>query len=485
MQHVFEMEHFISHGVLMRKLRATIGSQDVLTAIDHYFPEGAATRVRRFLNAFARGGEEKSAALGLIQKIRRNFSQAVISSPTTTLKQLSALPYFALEVPTGEFAKGLSWVLARPWKAYAEFKKLMQTSAVLKDRYHAGWERDFRLAMMRSVPARMGKVKTLADLAGVFTALGDKGAVFFGGIPVYRYHLKKNIAAGMSEADARKAAMTAFENAVERTQQSGRTMFLGEIQRDPVGSLFTMFMTQPVSIFRYTLQAIRNVQAGRLSVGEAARIIFIANVLGPAVFGWVCAGLLWGGDDDDDDDELFTVGGMPKEMARQILTSPFQGVVWAAPVAEAVSRCLAYGYVMGGAAGQAVPWLTTIDDVVSLGDKTFKMFEGGGIDAEMAGKALDDLLSVAGKATGIPYEPLRRSVTGVQAAIEGDTKYPIRRALGFSKYTLGEADRGGSPARLRLPTLPRRPEPRSAIMRRRIEELTGDVHRLRVLDHVR
>lgn len=461
MQHVFEMEHFISHGRLMRKLRATIGHQDVLTAIEHYYPEGAATRVRRFMNAFARGGEEKSAALGLIQKMRRNFQQAVISSPTTMLKQFASIPYMALEVPSGDFASGFAWIMRQPWKAFGLFREIMNESAMMQDRYGSGWERDFRLAMMRTVPKRLGGIKTIADAAGIFTAIGDKGAAFFGGIPVYRYHLKKNLAAGMSEADAKAEALKAFENAVERTQQSGRTIHLGEIQRDPVGSMFTMFMTQLTAIFRYTLGAIRNYKAGRMTARQAARQIFVANVLGPAVFGFVSAGLRWGIGGDDDDDDTLTVGGMPKEVALQVLTSPFQGLVLAAPIAEAIARNVTYGYTLGdGIGSDLLPWTDTMDSFVGVATKTFKSFEGGDIDPETAGKAFDDLLELAGKATGIPIDPVRRSVTGAMAAIEGDTDYPIRRMIGFSKYTLGEGRTAKTPTGPRLPKLPKVPSVR-------------------------
>jgi len=464
MQHVFEMEHFISHGRLMRNLRATIGHQDALTAMEHYFPEGAAKRVRGFMNAFARGGEEKSSALGLIQKMRRNFSQAVISSPTTMLKQFASIPYMLLEIPTGEFAKGSAWIIRQPWKAFGLFRELVNASPTMQDRYGSGWERDFRLAMMRTVPKRLGGIKTIADAAGIFAAVGDKAAAFFGGIPVYRYNLKKNLAAGMAEEAAKAEALKAFENAVERTQQSGRTMQLGEMQRDPIWSLFTMFMTQPTAIFRYTLSAVRNAKAGRMSKRDALRQILIANVLGPAVFGFVAAGMRWGMGGDDDDDDTLTVGGMPKEALLQVLTSPFQGLVGASAIAELIARNVMYGYTAGGGiASDLLPWTSTIDSAASLLARSFKTFEGGDIDPEQAAKALDALLDFAGKATGLPIDPARRSITGAMAAIEGDTDYPIRRMIGFSKYALGEGGNSSSkPKPLRLPKLPsaRRPQER-------------------------
>jgi hypothetical protein len=60
-------------------------------------------------------------------------------------------------------------------------------------------------------------------------------------------------------------------------------------------------------------------------------------------------------------------------------------------------------------------------------------------------------------------------VTGIQAGLDGETQYPVRRAIGFSKWALGEGDRGGSSTATR-PRLPKRPEPKSAILRRRMEE---------------
>jgi hypothetical protein len=454
-QHVFEMEHFISHGPLMKKLRATIGAQDTLTAIQHYFPEGAATRVRRFLNAFARGGEEHSAVLGMLQKLRRNFSQAVIASPVTTLKQVSSFAYMGLEMPLPSFTAEVSKVLARPWKAFHEFRALMNESTVLKDRYQSGWERDFRLAMMKSVPNRMGSVKTIMDYARLFTILGDKAAVFLGGVPVYRWNLAKNLKAGMSESEAKAKAMTAFETAIERTQQSGRTSYMGEIQRDAWTSPFTMFMSQPMSILRYTLATLRNVKAGRISKAEAMKQLFVANVLGPALFGWVAAGMIWGGDDDDEDDERFTKMGIPKEIVRQILTSPFQGTVFINPIVDPLTRRIAYGYAIGSASSQFMPWLDTADDFVNAGNNTFKAFEGGAIEPEIALRVLSDLASLGSKMAGVPYEPMKRMATGIRAAATGETEYPVRRAMGYSASAMGERRSSGGGETLLKVRLPR------------------------------
>ena len=79
--------------------------------------------------------------------------------------------------------------------------------------------------------------------------------------------------------------------------------------------------------------------------------------------------------------------------------------------------------------------------MVSYVDKCEKMGDRGHVRLspdEYLMRALWDAAQVGGYATGIPVRPIAKVAGGVTDAVAGETKYPIRRSLGYSPYIVGE-----------------------------------------------
>jgi hypothetical protein len=91
----------------------------------------------------------------VLDKMRANFTRAVIASPVTMLKQITAVPAYAMEIPVKDFIAGAAAALANPMAAV----RALQGSQMWKDRYEFGWDRDVRTAMAKAAPHRMAGVK--------------------------------------------------------------------------------------------------------------------------------------------------------------------------------------------------------------------------------------------------------------------------------------------------------------------------------------
>ena len=216
----------------------------------------------------------------------------------------------------------INWDFNNPLKAgkafanqpqyWSDFMELMN-GEFLKDRRNG-----LRININESEIADLAKTtknKAKAVMAYILekgylpTQFADSFAIALGGATFYRNRindLMKN--EGMTEAEAKKQAMTEFREIAEESQQSARPDKISQQQSSDVGRLILMFANTPMQYARLQKRAFQDLMNGRgSSKANISKIIYygvvqniIFNALQQAMF------KMGFGDEDEEDDEKRT-----------------------------------------------------------------------------------------------------------------------------------------------------------------------------------
>ena len=409
MKHITEMEHFIHYTELMRELRTVFTNRDISRSIDDFHGKGISRILNKFLDDIARGGVDRANNLMWMDKLRANFSRAVIgANPVVYMKQLASIPAYMADIPILDWNKEFI-KLFNP----IEIRKMYRTltkSEMLKMRYDKGFERDMVLALQNVKPGKMITGSNLFNNAMyAFTKMGDKQAIFVGGWPVYKYHLKQALKAGKSKEEAESIAMRKFEEASLRSQQASDVEDLGDFaRRGSAYKLFTMFMTSPNQYYRMVAGGYRNLYYKRGSKSENWRRVFIGQFLLPTLFQFISNGFQW----DD------------KDQAMSVLLFPFSGLLfWGQGFEYLIRSAFNKAYPMG-----PVAIMTFIQD---WGKSLKRMFNGKDLTPEDTLKIIDSFIDGVSKVGGVPYGPATRTAKGIIKVAKGEAQHPIREAIGF------------------------------------------------------
>jgi len=412
MQHILQMEHFKNWTHTVRKLRSIFNSDEVSKAIKQYHGQNMLQVLNKMIDDLARGGVDRMLVTNALDKIRANFTRAVLGiNPTVFLKQLTSFPAYASDIPVKDFIAGVVDFNKHPIKS----TKTLMSSEMMKARYSVGFERDIMLAMKQSIPKKMSGVNDLSNALMLFTKLGDRAAILYGGWSVYKYHYDQQIEEGAGPETAHKNALNEFESSTKRMQQAGDVEDLGEIQR--MGSwakLFTMFMTSPNQYYRAEVGAIRNLIAGRGSKTENVKRFVVAHFVLPMMFQFAASGFRW-----EDEKQL-----------RAALLGSFNGLLILGDFLEGLFDALFAGSLSN------VDFLTherPLERFQRVAKEIGKIVRGNEIDLETFLNITNELASATSKFVGVPFDPVKRITTGIyEAATGGD----IRRALGYSEFAL-------------------------------------------------
>ena len=419
MRHITEMEHFIHYTDVMRELRSVFMTEDISQSIRDFHGDNISQVLNRFIDDIARGGVDRSLHIDIFDRIRANFSRGVIgANPVVFVKQLASIPAYIADIPasfwTKEFLKVFNPI------EFRKMTKIISKSEVLKMRYDKGFDRDMRIALQNIKPGKMITGENFFNNAMyALTKLGDKQAIYLGGYPVYKYHLKQALKAGKSRKEAEQFAMKKFEQATLRSQQASDIEDLSQVQRMGTFAKFlTMFMTSPNQYYRMVAGGYRNLYYGRGSKVENFRKIFVGQILLPSLFTFISNGFEF--------DE--------KEQITSIFLFPFAGLlVFGQGVEYLVRSALAEKvYPMG-----TIP---VLDPFENLGRGVSKFAKSEKIDSKKAFEIANEFLEGAGKVTGIPYGSVRRSVKGVMKVAKGESEAPVRQIIGFNMGTKKKKD---------------------------------------------
>jgi hypothetical protein len=386
--------------------------------------------IKSFQTDFTKSPLEMRGEMAWLDKLRGNITTAMTAlNPTIFLKQLTSIPALAESIPAKEWIKHEVGFWTNPLKAW----NLLKTSKHWESRRTKGMERDIRTAQAVSGSQAVANVRNLKNRAMFLVKWGDGAAILVGGYPVYKHHFDQNLAT-MGRKKAHEFALSKFEIAMDRTQQASGVKDQGKFQRSgSYAKLFSMFLTAPKQYTSQITAAIRQIHSNPKD-GDAYKRLFIFGVMMPSLFQATASGLigLIGGDEEDEKKFI-------NDQLKAILQSPLNGIpiirdlqkgVWQSAMGEWYGTDVEYSPVT--TAGQSLL------NAVFHGAKLFAEE-----DPEKRSKHIEEtvnnLFETVGYAYGLPAETVRKMfMENWSDIITGETDYPFRRGIGFSRFATGE-----------------------------------------------
>jgi len=374
-------------------------------------------------------------------------------NPVVTLKQLTSFITYASDIGYGNWMKNAA--LSRFGKGKdvkAIWKEISENSTYLQDRDAKSMTKAIEMysddAMESVFPditiggKRLmtgANKESLINILMYTTKVGDRGAIYLGGVPNYVYYKNKALEAGKTEQEAIDEAIVKFERDTKRSQQSTDLQDRDYYQtRGPIFRALNMFLTTPKQYLRKEVYGIRNMyrlassggKSGKGTKTDAARIFLTYHVIMPVFFQFVAngmPGLLADWEDEDAKDlgtaailgninALFIYGEFAVKIKDLIIGKP--------------ARFLQF---------KNLPVLTQ-------GEEVFNRFARyrDTKDPKKKQEALYKALAETSQITGLPVNNVRKIFKNMEQLIEGgeDPAKVIMRLFNFSEYQIqNEAER--------------------------------------------
>jgi len=413
MKHIAEMEHFKAWVETIREMRSVFGDKTFRTALSQQEGTKALKLLDDFVDDLARGGSDRAKSYELLDKVRRNFTRAVIGmNPVIFVKQLTSFPAFAINIPVKDFIAGIGDFVSKPMEA----TRILMESEMMKTRYNRGaMERDIQDALSKKISKQLAGAHSISDALMLMTKMGDRAAIVFGGWGVYKYHLENFKKQGMPETQAHKKALREFEVAVETMQQSARIEDLSSAQRSgSIGKLFTMFMTAPNAYYRVASGAVRDLTRGKGFQSDNVKKIAVAHFILPMLFQLAADGFAFNND----------------HMLRAATLGSLNGLLVMGDFLEAGFAGMQGDFYFNP---EGTPVIQAPQQFIAGLDKLGKMISEDSFEMEQVLSMADKMAGSISKGIGVPYDTFQRSANAI---FEGKD---VRQMIGWSEMALKQS----------------------------------------------
>ncbi len=419
--YIVNSNHYMAFSDKLQDINAVFGDVEIKTIVKNLFGNEMQKRIDYEISNFANNGRMKTEGWGkFFNRLRSNYAVSVLAlKPALAIKQLTSLPAYWENMSAKDFVAGVADFAIH----YKEAVETLGNTTLMKTR-DANVIRDLEELSKTDLIKNKAKNINLRELMMANIKLGDRGAIYIGGWALYKSELKKNLAAGMKEAEAKAKALNTFERVTDETQQSGRMSQQSYWQSNSFLRAFTMFQSSQNQYLRKEINALRGVFTGRMSKKQAAKTIFIYHFLLPMLFQFVADGFRW------DKDAQLRAGFFGSFNGIFILNQALEGL-WDATVGEKG------GYHLGLRVRDAVPFEGSIEDIIK---EVIKMAEGD-LDAEDWIEVLQKFGKSSGEVLGAPVKyPLDIINNFGDYAKAGEPGKEIMLWLGWSPYALRDFD---------------------------------------------
>jgi len=376
-------------------------------------------------------------------------------NPVVTLKQLTSFLTYASDIGYVNWMKNAA--LSRFGKGQdvkSVWKEIAENSTYLQDRDAKSMTKAIEMYSDKAMESVFPDItikgrrimsgankESLVNILMYTTKVGDRGAIYLGGVPNYVYYkneFKKNNP-NATEQEAIDYAIIKFERDTKRSQQSTDLQDRDAYQtKGPIFRALNMFLTTPRQYLRKEVYALRNMyrlvssggKSGKGTKTDAARIFLTYHVVMPVFFQFVAngmPGLLADWDDEDTEDlawaailgninALFLYGDLAVMIKNMFSDKPESFI-----------------------AADSLPILTQ-------GAETAKKFlrYRKTKDPKKKQEALYAALAEAAQYTGLPINNLRKIFKNMDELIDGgeDPAKVIMRLFNYSEYQImNEAER--------------------------------------------
>lgn len=399
---VNDVIHYLAWQEWLIDVNRLLKNQSIDSAIRNTYGPAAVKQLRTWRDAVAEGESGTQEALDeALGKLRQSVSVAGLGfNVMSALMQPLGLTQSIVRVGARWVGKGVAQYVAAP---VATTREVNEKSAFMLNRARTRFR---ELNELRNRVQGQAKYKEYVGRYAYWAMMRVQQAV---DVPTWLAGYEKAIADGQTE----ERAIALADQAVKDSQGGGQTLDLSAIERGgPAQKLFTVF-------YSFMNTALNLGVAAKMTPGSKAK--FAADMLllytVPAVLGAILKDALTPGDAGDDD---------PEKLAKKL-------------AGEQLSFLLGL-VVVGREFGDVGKWMVTGDRPRDYGGPAGLRAIGDAIQfAKQARQGeFDDsfrkaLMNVSGDLFGLPAAQINRTITGVQALKDGETKNPAAVVLGFQK----------------------------------------------------
>jgi len=264
--HMVTQNYWINFAELVRELRGTIASTDVVRAIKARVGEADAERMKKWILAFDRNGLDSGKMLEVVSDMlnRQMGLQAVMFmgyALSTLFKQGSAGMAISLDIGVDEYLRGLTKFFRGQLSASLPE---IWNSPTIQRRIEAGYSPEAR-AVNQSAGMSPSKLLALAERGMLNIAQLDAFLTTFGAAIAFDHHYNAALAQGLSKEAAKSIALDRMDASVRRTAQpaSLTDRSLLEANRSPFVRLLYLFASEPRQKFAINYMIAREIAAGR------------------------------------------------------------------------------------------------------------------------------------------------------------------------------------------------------------------------------
>ena len=322
MSYITDMEWFAAYAENVRDISKLMNNTDIKKTIEIKHGSDMNELIDTQINRIATRGINTSDGNKVVNLFNNIFITSRLGlNPTVMLKQLTSMPTYANSIGPINYAKYAVKNKAEMLKVY---KEIRDNSVYMKDRGIQDMKKVIESYSTKQTTSFLpqglkSKFGYFSEFMMVTTKLGDRAAIFLGGMPNYSYYKAefKKKKPNATEQQAIDYAIRKFELDTKSTQQSMDLQDKDYFQAGgPIARAFNMFMTTPKQYFRMERMAFRQLwrktkafdrKAGKGTLGQNLRTLAMYHVVMPALFQYVTLGLpgmLRKGTDEDEKDMM-------------------------------------------------------------------------------------------------------------------------------------------------------------------------------------
>ena len=451
-----DMEYFSAYARPINDINKLFTNEIIESEIERLHGKPTMTAIKAAIQKIANKGSfkemaEMDNAVDIMQDLFILSRLGI--NPVVTLKQLTSFLTYASDIGYVNWMKNAA--LSRFGKGKdvkAIWKEISENSTYLQDRDAKSMTKAIEMYSDDAMESVFPDIKvggkrlmtgankeSLINILMYTTKVGDRGAIFLGGVPNYVYYKNKALEAGKTEQEAIDEAIIKFERDTKRSQQSTDLQDRDYYQtKGPIFRALNMFLTTPKQYLRKEVYALRNMyrlmssggKSGKGDKTDAGRIFLTYHVIMPVFFQFVANGMPGLLADWEDEDA--------KDLGMAAILGNINALFIYGEFAIKI-KDLIIGKPQSFLKFKNLPILTQ-------GEEIFQRFARyrDTKDPKKKQEALYKAIAETSQITGLPVNNVRKIFKNMEELIKGgeDPAKVIMRLFNFSEYQIqNEAER--------------------------------------------
>jgi hypothetical protein len=439
MTYLTDMEWFAAYAENVRNISKLMGNENIKKTIEVKYGADMNYLIKTAIDKIASRGINTAKGNTMVNTFNNIFITSRLGlNPTVMLKQLTSMPTYANSIGPLNYAKYSFKNKAQMLKV---FKEIRDNSVYMQDRNFGDMKKVIEAYSAKQkvsfIPKGMNAAfDYFSDFMMITTKVGDRAAIYLGGMPNYSYYKAKFKKAkpNATEQQAIDYAIRKFEADTKSTQQSMDLQDKDYYQSgDALHRAFNMFMTTPKQYYRMERMAFRQLwrktkafdrKAGKGTLGQNLRTVAMYHAVMPALFQYVALGLPGMMRDKTDEDE--------QDMLRSIVLGNLNALFIAGDM-------LTMGFDMArgkpwAESAPSLPQLEMMAEINRLANRMNKVKDPE-LKAEYSMKLTTKFLEL----TSLPASNLNKLYKNYEKLIDGDVDDPgeaFLRAFNYSDYMI-------------------------------------------------